>query len=181
MILTLEVPPHNENTKDQTRSFIERIERLLEEDLSINPFKQDASRRSSLKSNDEEQPTPPLEQANETSSSILQDLKAYLDKKDEDLKVYLSQELAIREDLMEEKLQSLIDPKKSTQKTERQAQDDDFPPASEEDDPDQWTDFFEHQLWTEPTTKTYLLLRMSRCIRGSNAPLEGGDQRISVW
>ena len=95
--------------------------------------KQDASTRSSLQFKDEEQPTPPLKQANETSSSIL-DLKAYLDKRDADLKAYASQELPIREDLMEKQLQSLIDPKKSNQKTERQASDDEYPPVSQEDD-----------------------------------------------
>ena len=82
---------------------------------------------------DEEKQTPPLEQAKETTSSILQDLKAYLDKRDIDPEAYLSQKLAIKEDLMEEKLRSLIDPKISIQKTERQASDDESPPVSEED------------------------------------------------
>jgi hypothetical protein len=58
---------------------------------SQKEIKQDAYRRSGLKSKDEEQPTPPLKQANETSSSILRDFKAYLDNRDEDIKAYLSQ------------------------------------------------------------------------------------------
>ena len=122
-----------------------------EEDLQINPFarsskiprddptedtetKQETSRRSSQK--DKEDParsTPPLART-DNSSSILQDLKAYLDKRDEDLKAYLSQELAIREELMEEKLKSLIDPQPVTLKTEEQDADEDSAPASEQED-----------------------------------------------
>ncbi len=122
-----------------------------EEDLQINPFarsskiprddptedtetKQETSRRSSQK--DKEDParsTPPLART-DNSLSILQDLKAYLDKRDEDLKAYLSQELAIREELMEEKLKSLIDPQPVTLKTEEQDADEDSAPASEQED-----------------------------------------------
>jgi len=121
-----------------------------EEDLSINPFarsskiprddpmedketKQETSRRSSLKDKeDTARSTPPLEQTSD-SSSILQDLKAYLDRRDKDLMSYLSQELAIREDLMEEKLKSLIDQKPTTLKTEDQEPDADSAPASDEE------------------------------------------------
>ena len=79
---------------------------------------QETSRRSSLKDKEDiARSTPPLKQTKD-SSSILQDLKAYLDKRDQDLMSYLSQELAIREDLMEEKLKSLIDQKPTTLKTE---------------------------------------------------------------
>jgi hypothetical protein len=78
-----------------------------EEDLSINPFagsskiprddpienketKQETSRRSSLQDKeDTARSTPPLEQTN-NSSSILQDLKAYLDKRDQHVMSYLS-------------------------------------------------------------------------------------------
>ena len=71
--------------------------------------KQETSRRFSLKDKeDTARSTPPLEQTNK-SSSILQDLKSYLDKTDLYPMSYLSQELEIREDLMEEKLKSLFD------------------------------------------------------------------------
>jgi hypothetical protein len=94
--------------------------------------KQETSRRSSLKDKeDTARWTPPLEQTND-SSSILEDLKAYLDKRDQDHMSYLSQELAIREDLMEEKLKSLIDQKPTTPKTKYQEPDADPAPASDE-------------------------------------------------
>jgi hypothetical protein len=47
---------------------------------------------------------------------------------------YLSQELAIREDFIEEKLKSLIDQKPKTLKTEDQAPDADSAPASDEEE-----------------------------------------------
>ena len=63
--------------------------------------KQETSRRSSLKDKaDTARSTSPLEQTND-SSSILQDLKSYLNKRDQDLMSYLRHELAIRENLEE--------------------------------------------------------------------------------
>jgi hypothetical protein len=97
-------------------------------------IKQDACRRSSVKSKGRRTTNTTLEQANDTSSSILPDLKACLDKRDEELKAYPSQELAIIKDVMEENLHSVIDPKQSTQKTGRKTTDNEYPPASEEDD-----------------------------------------------
>jgi hypothetical protein len=47
---------------------------------------------------------------------------------------------------MEEKLQSLIDPKKSTQKTERQSSDDKKHWLLKKKIPGKATDFFEQQL-----------------------------------
>jgi len=131
----LEVLPQNENTNNQRGSFEmprrsssryrgrplnqlirTKLQNSIDDPMEDKDTKQETSRRSSLKDKEHAaRTTPSLEQTND-SSSILQDLKAHLDKRDQDLMSYLSQELAIREDLVEEKLKSLIDQKPKTLK-----------------------------------------------------------------
>ena len=131
----MEVLPQNENTNNQRGSFEmprrsssryrgrplnqlirKKLQNSIDDPMEDKDTKQETSRRSSLKDKEHAaRTTPSLEQTND-SSSILQDLKAHLDKRDQDLMSYLSQELAIREDLVEEKLKSLIDQKPKTLK-----------------------------------------------------------------
>jgi len=103
-------------------------------------------------------------------------LKAYLDKRD--LISYLSQELAIREDLMEEKLKSLIDQKPTTLKTEDQEPDADSAPASDEQESKSIRQALRTAVQDDRmtlmtrTTRTLPAPQTKGRLRGPNPPLE---------